>query len=645
MSRLTAFTPRNSTGTTPRARWLRWGAIATIALVPLAFAGLFIGALSPTDTATTRIPAAIVNEDSLITTTLADGTEQNVFAGRLLVSELTASAPDPATDATADGESAVGATAAATNAFDWRITNASEAERALAAGEVYAILTVPANFSSSIMSISTDAPEKANISIRTDDAHSYLTGTLAQTVGQTMVDTFGKGITSQYISGIYTSIGDVGSSLATAADGAGSLSGGATELSGGLTSLAGGAASASSGAAKLSSGVATYTAGVNSLSGGLQQLSAGAGDLNQVSNGVDNYTDAVQGLAANLAAAYAMVPDVPSNADARAALAEVAGGLTAVAGSGVTLDRNVAEGITGIQRGISTSASGAAQLAAGSSALTSGASTLASGLSGLTTGASSAASGASELATGASELATGLETGATQVPSFDPVQSAASAEVASEPVTLSVTTDNPVTDIGQAIATLFVPLGLWLGALAVFLVLRPLSRRALASTAGNGRLMLSVLARAGAITAAQALLLVGLLHTTLELSWTLLPATAAIALLMAAAFTAFHYLLTLWLGRLGLVVSLLLVAIQITATGGLYPIELLAAPFQGISPLLPLTYGVQAMQGIISGGDVAAIGMSVVALVAFGLVSVLLSLAAIRRTRVAGRLGLVPATA
>jgi putative membrane protein len=304
----------------------------------------------------------------------------------------------------------------------------------------------------------------------------------------------------------------------------------------------------------------------------------------------------------------------------------------------------VTRGITGIQGGIASSASGAAQLAAGSSALTSGASTLASGLAGLTTGASSAASGAGDLATGATQLATGLESGAAQVPSLDAAQSAASAEVASEPVTLSVTTDNPVTDIGQAIATLFVPLGLWLGALAVFFVLRPVSRRALSSTAGSGRLVLSVLARAGAITAAQALLLVGLLHTTLGLSWSLLPATVGIALLMSVAFTAFHYLLTLWLGRVGLVVSLLLLAIQITATGGLYPIELLAAPFQSISPLLPLTYGVEAMQGIISGGDVAAIGMSVVVLLAFGLGSVLLSLAAIRRTRSAFRLGLVPAT-
>jgi len=622
---------------------LRAGAIGAVALVPLAFAGLFIGALSHSDTALTRIPAAIVNEDSLITRTLADGTVQNVFAGRQLVTELTVrgtATGSGTSDGTNSGTSS--STNNSTTAFDWRITNAAEAKRALANGEVYAILTVPKNFSSAILSISTAAPIKANISIRTDDAHSYLTGTVAQTVGQTMVSTFGKAITSQYIAGIYTSIGGVGSSLSTAADGAGSLAGGASSLSGGLGSLAGGAASASGGAAKLSGGISAYTSGVNSLSAGLHQLSAGAGVLSLVSSDVSSYTATVQALAARLSAANTTLQSTPTDSAALAEVASVTAALHNAAITGFTLAPTTAGRVSAIQGGISSSASGAARIAAGSAALKSGASSLAAGLGGITSGASSAATGASDLASGASKLAAGLQSGADKVPAMDPAQSAASAAVASDPVTLSVTTNNPVKDVGQAIATLFVPLGLWMGALAVFLVLRPVSRRVLASTAPNGRLVTSMLLRAGAITAGQALLLVGLLHTTLGLSWSLLPATVGISLLMAAAFTAFHYLLTLWLGRVGLVVSLLLVAIQVTSTGGLYPIQVLAAPFQWISPLLPLTYGVGAMQSIISGADAAGIGLSVVVLLAFGLGSVLLALATIRRSRVATRLGLVP---
>ena len=84
--------------------------------------------------------------------------------------------------------------------------------------------------------------------------------------------------------------------------------------------------------------------------------------------------------------------------------------------------------------------------------------------------------------------------------------------------------------------------------------------------------------------------------------------------------------------------SLLLLAVQLTSTGGIYPVELLATPFQAISPLLPLTYAVSGMQRILAGANGGAVAVSVLALTAFGSVSVLLSLAATRRVRRAGAL-------
>jgi putative membrane protein len=567
----------------PQARrrtWLRYGALAAVVLVPLAFAGLFVAALSQSDTALDRIPAAIVNEDSLITTTNADGTESNVFAGRLLVTQLTG----------ADAEG-----------FEWTITNAEDAEKALANGEVYAVLTVPSNFSKSIMSIQTDTPEKAEISIRTDDSHSYLTGAVVQAVGQGMVGAFGNEITAQVIGGIYSSLGELGTSLQSASDGASQLSDGATQLSDGLSS---------------------YTGGVTQLSNGLKKLNTGAAGLSTLSDGVSSYTGGVSQLSAGLSQLSAALasgatvdPAVKGQLDALTAQ------LAAVAANGPALDQGLSTAASGIQSGISQSSSGAATLAANGPALV---------------------SGASELATGASTLADGLASGADQVPAFDEEQSQASAEVASDPVNLTVSTDNQVSEVGQAIATFFVPLGLWIGALAVFLVLRPVTRRALASTANNGRLVLTALLRAGAVTAAQAVLLVALLHVSLGVDWSYLPATAGFALLTAFAFTAFHYLLTIGLGRAGLVVSLFIVAVQITSTGGIYPIELVSTPFQVISPLLPLTYSVSGMQAILAGGSVASAVTAALVLAGFGVGSVLLSLLAIRRTRRATAIGLLP---
>lgn len=608
-----------------RNRVLRRVAILLVIVVPLAFAGLFIGALSQTDKALGAIPAAIVNNDVLVNQVAADGTKTPILAGRQLVTELT-------------GPKKTG--------FDWTITNSKDAAQALKDGTVYAVLTVPKDFSKSVVSLSGDSPEKANFSIRTDDAHSYITGTVAQVVGQSLSSAFGAAVTKQYIAGLYSGLGSVGSSLGDAADGASSLADGASSLGDGLDSLASGAASAGSGAHTLATGVKKYTGGVDSLATGLGTLDTGAGKLDQVSKGVKTYTDGVDTISTNLTKINSVIQAYPTiDARTKGALQQLATGLATAASSGSALASGAKTGIDGVQSGIHQSAVGAKQLSNGSSQLVSGTKTLATGLDSLADGASSAAGGATKLASGATKLSDGLESGAKQVPSTTKKQATATADVAADPVTYSLKTDNKVPSLSAGIATLFLPLGLWIGALAVFLVLRPVTRRSLTSTANNRRLVFSQVRRATIVTAAQAILLTVLVFLTGgNLSWSLLPAVLGFSVLMAIAFTAFHYLLTIGLGRGGLIVSLLLLAVQITSTGGLYPVELLAKPFQLISPFLPLTYGISGIQGIVTGGPSGPVATAVIVLALFAIASILVALLAIRRTRRATALGLVPST-
>jgi len=598
-------TPAPST----RSRWLRRIAIGAVVLVPLAFAGLFVGALSQTTTSVDRIPAAVVNDDTLVYQTAADGTKTPVFAGRQLVTELTG------------GKAG----------FDWTISNKADAAQALKDGKVDAVLTVPKDFSKSILSLNSANPVKGELSIHTDDAHSYLTGAVAQIVGSSLTSAFGKTITEQYIAGLSSGVGTLGTSLSSAADGAAGLASGATGLSTGLSSLADGATSAQSGATQLSSGVTKYTRGGDALSSGLATLNANAANLTPLSQGISAASAAVAQYSAELSA-NPLDPTIPPK------LAAASAQLSALAAQNAQLS-------PGIASGVAQSASGAAQLSGGSAGLRSGASGLATGLSSLAGGATSAQSGATQLSSGATQLADGLKAGVAQLPTTDAAAAKKSAAVAADPIGVTIVRDNPIKDIGQVIAVFFVPLGLWIGALAVFLVLRPLTRRALGSTAGNGRLVLSTIGRAAVVTVGQAVLLTALVHFAVGVSWAALPAVLGFSVVMALAFTAFHYLLTIGLGRAGLVVSLFLLAVQITSTGGLYPVQLLATPFQIISPFLPLTYGVQGMQGIIAGGDAGAVVQSALALLAFGVGSVLVAMLAIRRTRRASALGLTPVIA
>jgi len=566
---------------------LRMAGLVAVVLIPLAFVGLYVASIGDAKHGLDRIPAAIVNQDTAITTTNADGTTNYVLAGRQLVTQLT-------------GEKSPG--------MDWTLSNAADAKKALADGSVYAILTIPSDFSKSVLSLQGSSPVQAHLSIKTDDAHSYLAGSVAQSLGDGMVRTFGSAITKQYISGVYASLGTLGASLSQAADGANSLASGASQTSAGASSLA--------------SGLTSYTGGVTSLSSGLSQLSSGASSLGQLSSGVASYTGGVSQLSAALSAAVAANDTVQIQA--------ISGQLAALTSQGGALSSQTAGGISGIQSGIAQSAAGAKKLSGAGPSLAAGARAL--------------ASGAEQLSSGATSLASGLTSGAAQVPSSDSAAASHSAAVASNPVGLTVSTAHSISQLAQAVATFFLPLGLWIGALAVFLVMRPVTRRILASTAASSRVVGATLVRAGAITAAQALLLVLLLHTAVGVSWAFLPATLVFTLLTAAAFTAFHYLLTIGLGRAGLIISLFLLALQIAAVG-VAPLQVMTAPFQAISPLLPLSWAVNGMQQIVTGGSAASAIGSAVALLAFGLASVAVANLAIRRTRRAVALGLVPAIA
>lgn len=632
-------------GTTPSQRRLRYGVLlAAVVAVPLAVAGLVSGAVAGGNDQLEQIPAIVVNDDEMVTTTDADGAEQQVLAGRLLVTELTG------------GEA---------SGFDWTISNDEEAAKKLADGEAYAVLTIPSDFSASVTSLSGSNPTKANLEIRTDDAHSYLAGSVVQSVGDAMTAAFGRTLTQQYLEGLYAGLADFGGSLDQAADGAsslasgaGSLSTGVGQLSTGVASAASGASDAASGAAQYADGVRQYTQGVDGLSGGLSELASQTGSLGALGTGVADYTAGVGALAngygqlepgilqlidatilqsmgnppgVDPAALCAQTP-VPAGLEEICALrngvVETGAGADALANSGAALGAG-ASGLGALQSGIAELSNGAAQLSGGSAAIRDGASSLASGvgelaggLSQLSSGASSAATGAGELANGATQFANGLADGAEQAGALTNVNGEEMADVVSQPVTVDTARDHEIASTGEAVGMWFAPIGLWVGALAMFLVFRPFGREALRSTASTGGLVWRALARAGLVALGQAVAVVALLHLALGVSWSLLPQTLAFSALTALAFTAVHAWLMTWLGRGGMIISLILVALQLTTTG-LVPIEALSGPYQAISPFLPLTWAVQGMQLIVSGAGGAGVAGAAGVLALFALIGVL----------------------
>lgn len=603
--------------TPAQRRWATGAALTGILLVPLAVAGLFAGALSDADERIDEIPAIVVNNDTMVTTTQPDGSEQQVLAGRQLVTELTA--PDTA-------------------GFTWSISNSDDAEEALASGRAYAVLTVPSDFSASITSLGSEDPKQANLRLVTDDAHSYLAGSAAQSVGTAMAGTFGREITSRYLNTFYEQLGVLGSSLTTAAEGATEIATGVDSLANGLDTLASGAASAASGASTLSTGVTDYTSGVQGLANGVGQLSAGASQLGGLRTGLPQYAAGVRQSAEGFRSLNQALQAQPANAPFVDALNQYQAGLDALAAQGGALGQ-AGNGVGRLVDGLAQSARGADALADNSAGLTSGAANLARGVGELAAGTSTSASGARQLSGGADELAEGLEGGASQASALTGNDQAVTAAVVAEPIGITTTRNNELDGISPVIGTVFIPFGLWIGALTIFLLLRPVSASALASTASTGRLVLRSVGQGTAIAALQSLVVVGLLHATLGVPWNLVSATVPFAAFVAVIFTLVHHALVAAFGRFGIVLSLVLLALQLTASGGLYPLEIIAEPFQAVSSFLPLTWAVQGMQAIVTGGSGADVAASVLALAVIGLVAAAVSFQVVASRRGARSIG------
>lgn len=620
---------------TPRARrrtriaLIVLGAIV-LALTPLAVNGLFAGALANADTNLTKVPAAIVNNDKMVTTTAADGTESVNFAGRGLVTELT-------------GPGQTG--------FDWELTNSDQAAEGLEDGTYYAVLTIPEDFSATINTLATPDPKQGTIDIRTDDAHGYLSGLVASTVASAVQAGFGQQITTQIVNGIYTSFGGVGTSLSDAAGGATQLATGADALATGANQLTDGANQLATGATQLSDGLVQYTGGVSGLATGLDELSTGTAQLPQLIAGYDT-------VASNLSA---------GNQQLQQGLQELATGdpnvaqqmLFAAATSIGTADGyatgGVSAGIAGLGQlpaGIAQAASGADQLAASGPDLVTGAQQIAPGATQLASGATQLSTGATQLGDGARTLASGLQSGADQLAANSPAAgtdtgtddgSPSPAGVITQPVKVDVSTANKVDNLSQIVSTVLLPTALWIGALALFLWIRPFSRSILASRVSTPRLMIRTFARAAGVAAAQVAVLVVFLHLAAGVSWSFFPATFGFSLLVALAFTAFHQLLSTAFGRVGAVISLLLLALQLASTGGLYPVEVLSAPFQVINTVSPLAYAVSGVQAILAGGSAGTVLQASVVMVVLLVLSLLLATAALARRRRPDAIGwLVP---
>lgn len=604
---------RYSKGAMPRI------AIVTIVLLPLLYGAMYLWVFwNPFDDVN-KLPVALVNED-----TGAQAQGKHLAAGDEVVANLKAS-----------GE------------LDLRSVDAAEAADGLAHGRYYFTITIPKDFSSAIASATGPDPHKATVEFTFNDANNYLATVIGNSAAAQVTAALNEGIGEQAVDQVLVGLQSAGTGLVEAADGAkqladglGTANSGAQQLSQGADELAAnlgvardGAAQLAAGNAQLADGVAAATAPLLPLldqASSLSMTAESAAELGRVAGQVADLLEPVHGVLVRAGMDPTITAQIKQLAGQARALS------TQFAGPNGSASSMLAQLQSGdLSAKVEQLRSGAAQLKDGSATLSDGLGQLSDGSNRLADGAGQLAAGLPQLDAGANRLATGLADGVKAIPDFgDQAQRQDVAGNLSTPVALKETTHNPAPTFGVGFAPFFLTLALFIGAMIIWMLIKPLQPRPVIAGVSGLRAVLWSYWPAFLIAAAQVVVMFVVAQFAVGLNAAHALGLVAFMLLISAAFLAVMQMFNVILGvAVGRVMSLAFLMVQIVASGGIYPVPTTATPAQVLHPWDPMSYAVTGMRQMISGGVDSRFWVAVAVLAGLLVVSVAISAWGARRNR------------
>ena len=421
---------------------------------------------------------------------------------------------------------------------------------------------------------------------------------------------------------------------------------GLAQLRGGAGAIEAGLRQAEAGSARLATGAGEQAAGVARLADGVRQFGAGARSLDARRPAPEELARLKAG-AARLADGHVQLQAAfPPLDDGARRLGEGAGALRDetedIPFIGTRLSTaagQLAEGADLLRGGIRETSQGASQLSGGARELSRGVAQATDGFAAFSGGVSALAArvpadaqlepllaGGTTLTGAAGELRAGLAklrdasvrleiglgTLQTALPAGAPSVPGTASGLAA-PIRTQLEIDAPVKTNGMGLAPNFIPVSLWLGAVMTAFVFQ--LRRLPDTMAGRSHLglLLGKIYVLWAVNLAQTacvFLMVWMLLgiepvNRVGLATTMVASSMTFMLVILALVRAF--------GDVGKALALILLVLQLSAAGGVMPIELTSDFFRAINPWLPFTWSIRAVRasafGALGGDWVAALSV------------------------------------
>lgn len=394
------------------------------------------------------------------------------------------------------------------------------------------------------------------------------------------------------------------------ADGGSQLQSGASQVSAGAGQVSSGAGQVQSGASQAQSGAGQAQQAASSVNNGANQVRQGSSAVQQGASQVQKGSEELQS-----AVDPSLIPDGPVKEYIQSSnqLAE---------GSG-----QVAEGSSQLAKGSVSLAEGSSQLANGSASLAGGASDLAGGSVELAQGSLSLAAGAELLGNSAAQAlftaAGALGSSANQLAGITGINETILGDYFFSPIKLDRHEVFSVPDYGSNVAPFYIVLSMWVGALITCVMIEP------KSSAGTkyspfemyaGKLLIYIIL--SILQACVTLIGAYLLGVYVDNY----PLFIFSSMLVSVVFMILIYSIISAVGNVGKGIAVILLVLQISATGGIYPIEIMHQVFQTLYPYMPMTYAIRLIResqlGVVWSNYIPAL----IILIAIGIITVIVAI-------------------
>ncbi|MYW92949.1 ABC transporter permease [Amycolatopsis rubida] len=609
-----------------------------LCLVPLLYGAMYLWANWDPYGKLSSIPVAVVNEDRP-----AQGPQgEPIDAGTQLVQQLKAA-----------------------GTFDWHFVDSGEARAGLTDGRYYFTITVPPDFSGKLATAANTRPEQAAIGIQLNDANNYVVGIMTEVVQPELQDQINAAAHAAYVRSIYGELSEVRDKLTTASDGAHRLVDATAVGQQAATALVSGTGTLRQGTAQISGGADRVSQAVHTLGGQARklgqvvsdQLPAAAATLSGVTSGtarglatahtgtsqISQYTQRGTADLTQLADTFPQLRGDPAYQRALADAHQLTDAAARVDGDTAAADHTAQQAfqqaqalqanVGTAQQNITALSGSTTLLDDGAHDISAGTRTLTAGMTTLNKGATTAQTAAGQAHSGAADLSGVVDDSLKRIPQTNPAQIAHAAEVLGNPVHVDRHNLNPAGVYGRGFAPFFFGIALWVFGLFAYLLLRPLNKRALASRVSAATVAVAGWLPGAVLGCAGALVLYAVVDFGLGLDPVHPLLTVLLLLVGAASFVAIDHCLRTALGAPGDVLSLVLLILQLTSSGGLYPMPTTPGFFQLLNPLLPMTYLVDGLRVTVSGGLSTHLVRDFAVLAGFAVVALACTSFAVNRQR------------